>query len=416
MTKKKNKGKDGNGYVWNSIAGLVNAGEAVILSMIVTRTNGLADAGILSIAFAVGNLMMTIGKFGVRNYQVTDLEGKFSFSDYFWARMVTAGWMVVFSLSYIIYCIQEKGYSRYKAAVILAVCFIYTVESVEDVFWGLYQQKQALDAGAKMFIFRWAAVLAAIILSLVLYQDLSLAAVLGAGVCLVVFCIYNVAVFRTYDEKIARIRLLSVYQVLRQCMPLFLVAFLSFYVINAPKYAIDRYLTEEAQACYGFVAMPVFMVGLLNGFIYQPALVQMALEWNEGRLAEFKKRMRRQCVIIAGLTAVCLAGAFLCGIPVLSVIYGTDLSGYRAELLILLFGGGINALAGYLCVLLTIMRKQDWIMYGYAGAAVLALFFSNVTVRYFAVTGATVFYVLLMLGLAGCFLVMYRRGLQEHME
>ncbi len=58
---------EADGYLWNVAAGLVNAGEAVVLSMVVTHTTGLEDAGILSIAFAVGNLMMTVGKFGVRS-------------------------------------------------------------------------------------------------------------------------------------------------------------------------------------------------------------------------------------------------------------------------------------------------------------------------------------------------------------
>lgn len=47
--------KKGNGYFWNSTAGLLYAGEAVILSIAVTRTSGLADAGILSMAFAIGH-------------------------------------------------------------------------------------------------------------------------------------------------------------------------------------------------------------------------------------------------------------------------------------------------------------------------------------------------------------------------
>ena len=72
------KSKNNNGYFWNAFAGVVNAGEAVILSMAVTRAEGLAQAGVLSITFAVGNLMMTVGKFGVRNYQVTDVQGKYS--------------------------------------------------------------------------------------------------------------------------------------------------------------------------------------------------------------------------------------------------------------------------------------------------------------------------------------------------
>ena len=44
------RGKD---YFWNSIAGIINAAEAVVMSMIVMRYGQLSDAGILSLAFAV---------------------------------------------------------------------------------------------------------------------------------------------------------------------------------------------------------------------------------------------------------------------------------------------------------------------------------------------------------------------------
>lgn len=401
--------KNGNGYFWNSAAGLLNAGEAVILSMAVTRTSGLADAGILSMAFAIGNLMMTIGKFGVRSYQVTDVDETFSFSGYFHTRIVTVVLMAVTSLVYLYYCVQEKGYDSRKVVIILSFVFIYIVESLEDVFWGLYQLRQALDAGAKLFIFRWAAILSVCVLTLVLTNDLCLAAVLGAGICLAVFCVYNTMIFRSFREKIEWTRAKDICQILCQCFPLFLASFLTIYVTNAPKYAIDRYLTEEVQACYGFIAMPVFVIELLNGFLYQPSLVHMALEWKEQRITVFRRRVEKQCLVLLGLSGVCLFGAYFCGIPVLSAIYRTELGSYKTELLVLLCAGGMLAYAGYFSVLLTIMRKQKAVMYGYAGIAVLSFMLSNWAVRDFGVMGAAVLYAMLMSLLTGFFCVVCRR-------
>lgn len=387
-------------YFWNTAAGVLNAAEAVILSMVVTRTNGLSDAGVLSIAFAVGNLMMTIGKFGVRSYQVTDAEGNYSFAEYLLARILTVVLMAVISITYLAYCVHEKGYTSKKAAIILTFCFIYMVESVEDVFWGLYQVRQALDAGAKIFILRWVAILAVCIQLLVRYKDLRLSSFYGAATGLAVFCVYNTIVFRRFHERSGAVRAKAIRQILCQCFPLFMVSFLMIYITNAPKYAIDRYLSEEIQACYGFIAMPVFVIEMLNGFIYQPSLVQLALEWKERKLGHFRERAIWQCVILLGLMAVCLFGAYLCGIPVLSALYGTDLAGYKAELLVLLYGGGMLAYAGYFGVLLTIMRRQTVIMYGYAGISVLSLAFSDRMVRAYGVMGAAVLYALLMTLLA----------------
>lgn len=389
-----------SGYIWNTVAGLVNAGEAVILSMITTRTDGLEAAGILSIAFAIGNLMMAVGKFGVRNYQVTDTQGKFSFSDYFWARIVTVALMAAASVAYLFFCTYQKGYSQKKVVVMLAICFIYTVESLEDVFWGFYQQRNLLDTGAKIFILRWGLILGVFILLLVTGQGLQKASVMGAFAGLVAFFFSIAFTFFPFHEKIHRARLQAIKQVCKQCFPLFAVSFMALYVTNAPKYAIDRYLPQDVQACYGFISMPVFVIEMLNGFLYQPSLVQMALEWQEGRIYDFCNRLQRQCMMLAGLTAVCLIGAYLCGIPALSLLYGTNLAAYKKELLILLLGGGMLAYAGYFCVLMTIMRKQRLIMYGYAGVTVLALFLFQPVVRCYGMTGAAVFYTCLMAALA----------------
>lgn len=177
----------------------------------------------------------------------------------------------------------------------------------------------------------------------------------------------------------------------------------SFYITNAPKYAIDKYLSQEVCACYGFISMPVFVIGLLNGYLYQPALVQMAVEWKERRLQHFYKRVKKQCVVIAGLTALCMASGWLCGIPVLSAAYGTDLSGYQAELLLLLFGGGMLAYSGYFCVLFTIMCKQRVILYGYAVIAALAAGCMGAVTKNFGVIGVVVLFDLLLVMLAGIF-------------
>lgn len=407
------KEKPGNGYIWNSAAGLVNAGESVILSMVVTRTDGMLEAGILSVAFAVGNLMMTIGKFGVRDYQATDVKGQFSFADYFWTRVLTSALMLLTTAGYLLYGTYTMGYSGQKAAVVAAICMIYTIESVEDVFWGLYQQRQSLDTGAKVFLIRWLLILAAVAGLLAAGKGLAAASVAGAAVCLAAFLVFNTAAFLGFHEKLAPVRWQAVWRILRDCAPLAAVSFFSFYVTNAPKYAIDRHLPQEVQACYGFVAMPVFVIGLLNGFIYQPALVRTALEWKEGRVASFRRRAVKQCFILCGLTVVCVFGAYVCGIPVLSFLYHADLRGYRDELLLLVFSGGMLAYTGYFCVLLTIMRRQKLLLYVYGTASVPAFLFMDMVVKHYGVMGAAVFYTFLMSVLAGGFGSLCRRKIKD---
>lgn len=392
-------------YVWNTAAGLLNAAEAVFMSMIVTRTTGLHDAGLLTIAFAVGNIMMTIGKFGVRNYQVTDVEHKYDFEDYIVLRIFSTIFMILCSVSYLFYCFCFSNYSQEKIWVVGTIIGIYAIEAFEDVVWGEYQLEGYLAEGAQLFCIRWGGILAVFAVVILIIKNMLWALLIGCAVSLIIFLI---AVNRSYHKLFAgrklnifhRARGAKVISLIHTVLPLFLVSFLTFYVNNAPKYAIDGQLSEETQACYGFVAMPVFVIGLLNNFLYQPTLVQMSIEWNNRQYAKMKKRVKKQIVLLFAMTVIILGGAYFLGIPVLSWLYATDLTGYKRELMVLLLGGSFLALSGYFSVLLTIMRYQRDLLLSYVIIALLAFTILNKLVAIWGTMGVAVGYAVLMIVLA----------------
>ncbi|MCM1266505.1 MAG: hypothetical protein NC302_01260 [Bacteroidales bacterium] len=391
-------------YIWNTAAGLINAAEAVIMSMIVTRMTGLADAGVLTMAFAVGNLMLPIGKFGVRNYQVTDVERRFSFGTYLSARCATVLLMTVTVCGYLGFATAKLKYAPDKVWIIFAVCMIYAVEALEDVFWGYYQQRGMLYAGAGMFCARWIGILCSFFALLYISRNLKNTLLWCMALSMLLFLVLLRLSYHRICSEEDRISsligrkpdVLQIGQLLKTVLPLFGMSFLAFYENNVPKYAIDAYMTDEIQACYGFVAMPVFVIGLLNNFIYQPTLVPMAVEWEQRRLKEFAGRIRRQLVIIGGLAVVCLTGAYVLGIPVLSLLYHTDLSAYKGELMILLLASAFLAASGYQGVVLTIMRCQKTLLLPHVIVAVLATVSLPFAVSRYGTMGAAICYMVLM--------------------
>lgn len=375
-------------YIWNAIAGIINASEAVILLVIITRTNGIFDAGILTISFAIANLLVNIGKFGMRGYQVTDVRDQYSFNTYFTSRLVTTITMLAVVILYLTYGIQCKQYNLDKVGIIFFICTIFATEAFEDIFAGLFQKIGRLDIGGVIFSVRWLIIITVMGTILINRKNLltaSIAGMITSIVCSTVLIIYS---YKKICRKPLRIDFHDVISLLRSCIPLFLTSFLQFYIINASKYAIDRFYTEDIQAYYGFVAMPIFVVGLLNSFLYQPILVQLALRWEKGDIRGVIRQVWIQLSVTVAITVICLAGASIVGIPVLSYLYHTDLNAYKKELLILLLGGGFLAVIGFATVLLTIMRRQNWILYAYFFASVLALIFTNKMVKTYATIGA----------------------------
>ena len=377
------------------MAGLVNASEAVILLMVVGRSNGLEDAGILTIAFAIGNLMMTVGRYGVRNFQVTDVEEQLPFPAYFTHRICTVLFMGMVTGAYLLYSHICNGYSAYKVWTILLVCLIYMAESLEDVFWGLYQKNGRIDIGAKIFIGRWGLHLIVTSVGLFFTHQLVNSLFWGFLVGALISMIANLRIVSKY-YKGSFFQWNGVKKIFYSCFPLFVVAFLTNYVSNAPKYAIDRYMQETDQACYGYIAMPVFVVMLFSSFVYQPILTDLADEWKEKRIQALQSRVIKIVFIVIGLTVVCFLGAYLCGIPVLSVLYATDLTPFKKELLILMVAGGGLGLVTFESTLLTVIRKQRITMIGYILIALLAKTFFGSMVRMRGLSGAAELYAVLM--------------------
>lgn len=383
-------------YIWNTMAGLIKAGETVFLTMVATRLAGLTAAGVITIAFAVGNQLLNIGKFGGRTYQVTDTIDKYSWSVYFKERIITVIYMVVCTGMYLVYADFILNYKQDKIQAIVIICMIFAVEAIEDVFWGLYQKKGFLAVGAGIFCIRWGVILLTYLITLWITGNL----VYTLFMCLIFsVMVLLVAIRVTYYRIIGSRKIL---QGARQgekgqciklqlaTLPIFVMEFLSLYIGNAPKYAIDKCLNDEVQACYGFVAMPIFVIGLLNTFIYQPTLVQMANEWQENNLDKFKNRIRKQIWIIIGIAAICLTGAYCIGIPVLSLLFATDLMNYKRELMILLLAGLFYAISGYLGVVITIMRRQKFLIGIYGLVALTALLSLTKVVSIYGTIGAAI--------------------------
>lgn len=387
-------------FIWNTVAGGINAAEAVLLIMIITRTNGVAAAGVLSIAFALGNLLMTIGKFGVRNFQVTDVKKDYSFNAYYTLRIITSAAMALISIIYVFIKYFENEYTKEKCIVVLGICFIYVIEAFEDVYLGNIQLDGRLDIASKIFIIRWLFIMATFTVVAIVKRNLLLAVIISLIVSLLCEIYLIISTVSIFNYKKGQIETKNIYELIKQCFTLFLAAFLIYYITNAPKYAIDKYLSEEIQAYFGYISMPVFVVELLNCFLYQPQMVDLANNWNESLYKEFNKRTVRQYIIIIFLTFLCVIGAYLLGIPVLSMIYGVNLDSYRMELVVLMFSGGALAFVGYTSVLLTIMRKQKLLLYNMLFVTILALVGFGKIVIEKGMMGAVIYYLLLMCVLA----------------
>ncbi|MBR2706533.1 MAG: hypothetical protein IKE74_04745 [Mogibacterium sp.] len=370
--------------------------QSAIMLIVMNRTNGLEDAGVFSIAYAIGSLVYYAGEFGVRKYQVTDVREKASFGDYHTHRIATCLIALVFGILYAFRGFLTGQYSSSKYLIIIIVSAVKVLEAYCDLYFSRYQQKGRLDVAAKASAYRLTLPLICCIISLIVSHDLLISMIVWLLVTIFAMLTSFVLLAPEFGGLWLRFNKSIFLMITRECFPLFAGSFLLLYVGNAPKYAIDAIMDDKAQACFNFIFMPVFAIGLLANFIFNPILVRLAEDWAGGDYPRFRSTVLRQMLVIGGITLLAVAVALTIGCPVLGALFGTDLSGSRMSLTILMVGGGMLALANFLIVVVTVVRGQKYLLPGYLGAAACAKLLSARFVRMYGIPGAAALYTALM--------------------
>lgn len=400
------KDKMKSAYLWNTCAAMLNAFQTVFILMLISRIDPVIDAGVFTIAFAIGNLMMAIGKYGIRQFQVSDVEEKYSFKEYTVARIITSIIMIAASFVYVGVNLASGLYNSSKSIVIILICLAKVIDAVEDVIHGMFQQYLRLDVAGKILSIRMCTYIFVYLVCYYFSKNLILTSAVALLVSFIQFVILNYTAIRGFEIKKKTFEIKNVKNIFVECFPLFIASYLVIYIGNAPKYAIDKVMSSEAQACFTYIFMPVFVISLLSQFVYQPVISKMALLWYEKKISQFNKLILRQIALILLLSVAAIIGGYLLGIPVLSLIYGVDLTDYKKSLVILLIGGGALAIVNFLQMIITVTRKQKLLNIGYLLAFLLFVFGGKTITEKHGMIGISVFYTAVVMILGAVFIVL----------
>ena len=373
-----------DGTIWNLIASTEYSLQSALLLLVVTRVSGLYDAGVFTIAYTLTQMLATVGSYGMRSFQVSDMKKEYSYAVYQTSRVVSTLIMIV--VCGIAAVIQDmKGE---KLMLVALLCGYRAVEDLEDVIQGEMQRSMRLDVASKSMALR-------IFLSTVAFGIFYMVTenLIVAGASLTITTLVSTVVFTwltagKFPELKPEFQWNGVIRLLWVCLPLCLGGFLYNYLVNAPKYAIDRILSEEIQSIFSILFMPVFVINMLSSFVFKPLTAVMGLAWSNGEKKKFVSILLKQLAFIVLLTLVIVAGGVLIGIDLLGWIYGVELSEYRVLFGALLIFGGFAAVSSFFVVVLAVMRKQKWVIVAYGLALPAVWMFMDRVVTAYGIWGA----------------------------
>ena len=372
-------------FICNTIGSLIYALNSVILLMAVVRILGSDQGGVFSIAYTISQTVLVIGNFEMRVFQSTD-SGTYAFQDYFLSRVYTSLAMLAVSVVWLF----VNGFEGNKAVVISFLCLYRLSDSFGDVIEGYYQQTDRLYMSGILLALRSGLPAVIFIILLVVTHNLILSSFFLMMFSNVFMLIFDFGLLIIKEKiRFGGGKYKTAFNLLMVCFPLFVSCFLATYILNAPKYAIDRFLSEEFQTYYGIIFMPSFAINLISGFIFKPFLLEITSIWEQKKVDRIVSLIFKMALCVLGITFICVLGGWLIGVPVLTLIYGLDdIVLYKGQLILILTGGGVNAFSIFLYYILTVMRKQRAILVGYLVVFFEAVILSDIMVRQMGINGA----------------------------
>ncbi|MCC8128271.1 MAG: lipopolysaccharide biosynthesis protein [Clostridiales bacterium] len=396
---------------WNMLGSFLYAFASMVLTMIVVQLVGDEQGGIFTFAFTTfGQQMFMVAYFGIRPYQITDVENRYSFGEYLHLRILTSAAAILIGISFIL----VQGYSRQKSLVVFLMVCYKVIDGFADAYEAEFQRGGRLYLTGKSNAFRTILSVGSFFISLYLTRNLVLAAGVAVMAQLAGLILFDISVIRALPNVDWSWKLSGCRSLVKSCVLLFLSVFLDFYIFSAAKYAIDRHMSATSMAVYGAIFMPTSVINLVAGFVIRPFLTKLSLAWETQDHRTFSSVIRMIFLVILGLTVLAVAGAALLGIPVISLLYPNlrePLAACRLPLVMIILGGGFNAWMNLFYYSLVIMKRQSTIFAGYILVCIVAATISGPAVIRAGLWGGAASYLILMILLAFCFGIMTLAGL-----
>ena len=382
-----------NEFIWNMLGSFIYAMFSAIILAICTRANSIEIAGIFSIAYATSCILNAIGDFGIRIYQVTDTNRKYTFSEYLSARIIAILIMVVFSIIFVVI----SGYSSIKLVICLILVLYRVIDNLSETYQAEFQMNNRLDIAGKSMVLRNSIAIIIFAIFDIITHNIVVASILMTIANLIIFILYDMKKIKQFNSDKIKIKIKEAKDIVKDCFPMAIASILNVYVINAVKYAIDSKGDNIMQTYFNIIYMPTFVINLVSIFIIKPFLKTFGDYWNGGEHQKLFATLLKIIGALVAITVIIELGCYILGIPVLSCFYGVYISLYKMELMILIISGLLYAICNLLFNMLGTIRKQSYVSIVYILTSLIAFIIPPFLVNQYNMMGAVLANLLIML-------------------
>lgn len=311
--------KTASGIVLNTYGTLIYFFCQWLLTVFVARINGYADAGVFSLSIAFANIFSYIELWGVRNFQISDVQQKYSNGDYAGARIVST----VLAVVLVPVALLFYGYDRNVAYCCLAMVLYKTAESVTDLYFGTMQRQERYDWIAVSYTLKGILPAAMLLLGILWKMPLYVSVLLMLAAYFLILLFYDALHLR--DSGIFRPQFQRVGSLLKICFPLMLNGLISAYMTYLPRNAVQQILGSEELGFYASISTVVVVLSTLSGSVWAALMPEISSLVLSNNWKKLKKMFYGIMAVLAAVSVAAIVVGNLLGPTVFALVYGKEI-------------------------------------------------------------------------------------------
>ena len=335
-----------------------------------TKTGDVAMVGRFALGLAVTAPVFMFANLQLRSVLVTDAKEQFEFSDYLGLRLITAA----LAVTTIIMIGLLGGYRGPALWAILAIGTVKSVESVNDMCYGLMHRRERMDQIAKGQIVNGVLAVTGLSASLWFTRQLLVGILAWAAASLAVLFVWNIpAIARLISDAAPiegrrsngatrygvirpRWELDTLRELVWLALPLGFVMMMISLNINLPRYVLERHQGEAELGIFASLAYLLVACGMVSAAIGQAAAPRLANDYRSENLAAFPRLVIKMVAVGFALGAVGVLVSAFAGRPLLRLVYTSEYTRHVDVLLWLAVAAGIGFMASALGYAITAAR------------------------------------------------------------
>ncbi|AHY47006.1 Membrane protein involved in the export of O-antigen and teichoic acid [Rubrobacter radiotolerans] len=281
--------------------------------------------------------------------QSTDARRRYVFGDYAALRLLTT----TLALGVICAVALLGDYGPGTALVVALIGVAKAVESLSDVTYGLYMQRERMEFIARSMILRGLLSLLALALGVYLTGSVAWGVVGMCVVWLAVFLLHDALnVGRVLDEPQDRARPLFRPAVLASlawlALPLGLVMTLVTLNSSIPRYFIQGYFGEAELGLFTAMSYIIVAGATFVNALGQAASPRLSRLYADGDLGAFRRLLAKACGLGAAIGAAGILAAIVAGPEILTVLYSDEYAARSEVFVILMVAAAFGYVASFL--------------------------------------------------------------------